>query len=340
MIFNASRPVFSRIATVLAAAACSAAGIGSAQQASPAVNQAVSVPALFASASNAPVNLASIAGVGYSSSVLDGESSSLPSTLDAERLTVATQSMMQPPPRRYGRPRFNDSRHNSDGSSKYGFEAAAGFPLPTGGTHANYKTSWAFAAGGGRNFNKNLGVNLLFDYEHFGLNGQTISDQNTIYGGISGLDANAHIWSFSLNPTYNLITGDKYGAYVVGGVGFYHKVTNFTAPQQGQYYDPYYGYVSYVANSNIDHYTSNAPGFSGGFGLTYKASRFAGERFFVEARYVYINNQQRPGLTVANSTQPPYGTPQAPGSTYAGTNYFPANSNHTTYIPIKVGVRF
>lgn len=340
MISNASRPVFSRIATVLAAAACSAAGVGSAQQVSQTVSQAVSVPALFASASNAPVNLASIAGVSYSSSVLDGESSSLPATLDAERLTLARGSAMQPPPRRYGRPRYSDSGHNADGSSKYGFEAAAGLPLPTGDTRTNYNTSYAFAVGGGRNFNKNFGVNLLFDYENLGVNGKTISDQNTLYGGVSGLDANAHIWSFSLNPIYNFIAGDQFGAYVVGGVGFYHKVTNFTAPQQGQYYDPYYGYISYVANSNIDHYTSNAPGFSGGFGLTYKASRFSSARFFVEARYVYVNNQQKPGLTVANSTQPPYGTPQAPGSTYAGTNYFPANSNRTTFIPIKIGVRF
>jgi hypothetical protein len=339
MILIASRTVFSRTAMILAAVACAAGG-AFAQQSSHAPSESISVPTLFASASTHPTDLASVAGVNYSSSISDGWSSSLPATVDEERLNLAVGSSMQPPPRRYGRPRYNDKGHNSDGSSKYGFEAAAGFPLPVSDTHSYYNTSWAFAVGGGRNFNKNFGVNLLFDYEHLGVNGQTISNQNALYGGVPGLDANAHIWSFSLNPTYNFVTGDKYGAYVVGGVGFYHKVTNFTAPQQGQYYDPYYGYISYVANSNIDHYTSNAPGFSGGFGLTYKASRFASERFFVEARYVYVSNQQKMGLTVANSTQAPYGTVMSPGGTYTGTNYFPANSNHTTFIPIKVGVRF
>ncbi len=244
---------------------------------------------------------------------------------------------MQPPPRRYGRPRYNDSSHNSDGSNKYGFEAAVGFPLPVGDTHAYYNTSWAFQVGGGRNFSKKFGVNLLFDYDHLGVNANTLNNQATVYNtdyaaGITGLDANAHVWSFSLNPTYNLIAGDKYGAYVVVGAGFYHKVTNFTSPQQGQYYDPYYGPITYVANVNFDHYTSNAPGFSGGFGLTYKASRFAGERFFVEARYVYIDNSQRTGVTAAT----PYTVAQA----YTGTNFFPANSNRTSYVPIKVGVRF
>jgi hypothetical protein len=78
------------------------------------------------------------------------------------------------------------------------------------------------------------------------------------------------------------------------------------------------------------HYTSNAPGFSGGFGLTYKFSRFSNERFYAEARYVFVDNAHRAGVTVTSPV----------ASTYAEANDFPANSNHTTYFPIKFGIRF
>lgn len=346
MIWNVSRTVFLRTVTAVATVACSALGAAYGQQGAANVVRGTSAPTLFASAATYPMDLANLAGVSYSSSLSESDVTLVPASVGAERLSLTVGSEMQPPPRRYGRPRYNDNMHNADGSNKYGFEAGGGLNLPNGNTFHYYNTSWAFSVGGGRNFNKNFSVNVLFDYDHFGVNGGTIRNQQNLYNTgcsiaqqsagkctiFTQLDANAHIWDFSLNPTYNFITGDRYGAYVVAGVGFYHKVTNFTTPQTGTYYDPYYGPITYLANSNVDHYTSNAPGFSGGFGLTYKASRFAGERFFVEGRYVFVDNSQRAGITLA--------TPAATANAYTGTNYFPANSNRTAYIPIKVGVRF
>ena len=174
-----------------------------------------------------------------------------------------------------------------------------------------------------------------FDYDKLGVTDQTLRNQETVYNyqapaanQIANLGGNAHVWSLTLNPVYNLHTSEGLGAYIVGGVGFYHKVTNFTVPATGTGYDPYYGYYQYQADQVIDHYTSNAPGYNGGFGLTYKPSRFAGERLFAEVRYVYVMNQYRPGQSVANINN---------SSTY---NQFPANSNRTSYIPIKFGIRF
>jgi hypothetical protein len=85
-----------------------------------------------------------------------------------------------------------------------------------------------------------------------------------------------------------------------------------------------------VANSNFDHYTSNAAGFNGGFGLTYKFSKFSNERFYMEARYVYIPNSQRTGVTTANVATSPL----------TATDFYPANSDRTTIIPVKFGIRF
>jgi len=124
---------------------------------------------------------------------------------------------------------------------------------------------------------------------------------------------------------------------VLADVGFYHKVTNFTAPQEAEYYDPYYGPQFVEVQGIFDHYTSNAPGFGGGIGATYKFSHFSNERFYAEARYVFIDNSQRQGLTAA------YLAAQLALNAnyiYPGNNAFPANSNRTTYIPVKFGLQF
>jgi hypothetical protein len=258
----------------------------------------------------------------------------------AENYNFKSDDAEQPPPRRrYGRPNYSDQAHNPDGSNKYAFLAGVGLTIPTGNTHKYLNTDYAFQVGAGRNFNKKFAVLLQFDYDHFGFTGSTLYNQSVLYdptdayGTIGTLDGKSHVWSFTIDPTYTYYAGDTFGAYVVAGVGFYHKTANFTVPATGEYCDGYYGCYEYEANETIDKYSSNAPGFSGGFGFTYKASRFANERFYAEARYVFVDNSYRPGLTVANENTAAY-------ANYAGNNYFPANSDRTTYIPIKVGLRF
>jgi len=232
--------------------------------------------------------------------------------------------------RRYGAPRYRGSNTNQDGSPKYTFFAGIGLVQPLGNTYHYLTPSYGFGFGGGRNFNAKLGLLVDFDYDHFGFTGQTLSNQSYIYFGDSnpsdnGLDGSSHVWSFTLDPTVNLFQGKTVGAYAVVGVGFYHKVANFTTPQTAVTY-----YGAYTINATFDHYTSNAPGFNGGFGLTYKFSRFSNERFYAEARYVFVDNSQRTGVTYANANTAPV----------TSTNFYPANSNKTTYVPIKVGLRF
>jgi len=245
---------------------------------------------------------------------------------------LSLESTQPPPRRRYGAPRYNDSSHNSDGSNKYAFVVGVGATIPIGNTYHYDTGSYGIEVGAGRNFNKKFGVMAQFDYDHFGLESLTIHNQSELYFGEDGqgLDGNAHVWSFSLDPTYNFISGDTVGAYVVAGVGFYHKVTNFTLPQNEC--EDINCFYEVTVNANVDHYTSNAPGFNGGFGLTYKFSRFASERFFLEARYVFVDNSQKQGVTLANAN--------TFGATYTGNNIYPANSNRTSYIPVKVGIRF
>jgi hypothetical protein len=311
-----------RIAAVTLLAAAGMPGL----QAQQSAGTAPTLPPISLKSSlAAPLDLSAPSDLGYSSSTGSAEMA------NAESFTLSSAD--QPPPRRrYGRPNYNDSHTNSDGSAKYTFFVGGGFTLPTGGTH-NYATpSWKIQVGGGRNFSKTLGVLVQFDYDKFGMQTSTLNKQLALYNqlcggscGFSLLGGNIHDWSFTLGPIYNFYTSDSIGAYAIGGVGFYHKYTQFTTPTTGTCFSSYYGYYTCSGNIPIDWYTSNAFGVNGGLGITYKFSRFANERFYAEARYVWTANQRKP-FDVSGTT--------------SYFNAFTQASARTTYIPITFGIRF
>jgi hypothetical protein len=295
--------------------------------ASAAAPSGVEAPTFLASG-NIPSDLLSSATPSYSSSTGSNEE------MAAESFNFDVDAAKQPPPRRtYGRPNYADSHTNADGSNKWTFYAGAGLTLPTGGTHNYLTTSYDFQVGVGRNFNKHVGVMVQFDRDNFGIQQKTLNYLlNSVYNasptnaGFSSLGGSNHTWSFTVDPIYTFSAPDaKIGGYVVGGVGFYHKVTDFTTPGTGEECSIYYGCFQYTANEIVDSYVSNSVGFNAGLGATYKISKFAGERFYVEGRYVFEDNSPRP-FNVSGTT--------------AYYNAFPQNSRRTTFIPITFGIRF
>ena len=221
--------------------------------------------------------------------------------------------------------------------SKFTVYGGAGATVPLANTSKYLTPNFSIQAGVGYKFGRHFELPAEFDWDQFGVTKGSLDNQIGIYDYLISnnavkylLDGNSHIWSFSLQPTYTFYSGPRMGAYVKAGVGYYHKVANFTLP--GETVECYYYCGIYETNYNLDHYTSNAPGYDAGFGLTYKFSPDSRARFYAEARYVFIDNDQRYGITntaaslatVTNST----------------TNFYPANSNRTEYIPITVGIRF
>jgi len=296
-------------------------------QAQQSAGTAPSLPPISLKASlTAPLDLSLPDDLKYSSSTGVSE------TATAENYALTSDEDQPPPRRRYSRPNYNDSRTNPDGSAKYTFLVGAGFTLPVGGTHNYLAPSYDFQVGGGRNFNKKFGVIAQFDWDNFGFQTGTLNNQLNIYNGspfyydLPQIGGSSHLWSFTLNPIINYYTSDTTGAYVVAGVGFYHKTATFTTPIVAQACSIYYGCYSYQANQPFDSYTSNAVGVNGGFGFTYRFSRFASERFYAEARYVFVANQKRAF---------DYGDVN-----FNNVNVFPQNSAKTTYIPVTFGIRF
>ena len=282
--------------------------------------------------------------------VLLASAASIPngaSTSSSDSAASTEAASLQPPPRRYGRPSYTDKNSNPDGSPKYTFFAGVGGSVPIGNTHAYETPGYSFQVGAGRNFNQTIGVMFQFDYDHFGLQAATIANQEYIYnypsyeGGnctstlasegfcVTSLDGNNHVWSFTLNPKFTIPTTGILGAYAVVGGGFYHKVTNFTQPTTAEQCG-IYGCGYFAVDANVAHYTSNAGGVNGGIGFTSKMSEFSTRQVYLEARYVLILNQQRPGYTAQNVAT----------TSYTGYDAYPANSHRTTYIHITFGFRF
>lgn len=224
---------------------------------------------------------------------------------------------------RYGRPRYRGGNTNADGSPKWAFVVGGGFTNPLYDTADWNKISWSFKGGAGRNFNKMFGLLAEYNYDNFGLTGGNIAHQAALYTALTGvsfsqLDGNAHAWSLTLNPIVHLVDSDTTGVYIVGGGGFYRKLTNFTYPSTqygcGSFYCGYF-----TENATIDHYSNNAGGLNGGLGFTYKFSRFSGEKLFAEARYTWIANSQ---------------------SQNSVGGLYPQNNFRTTYVPVTVGLRW
>jgi Outer membrane protein beta-barrel domain len=235
------------------------------------------------------------------------------------------------------RPGYRPNGTNEDDSLKWTAYGGAGATVPIANT-SNYLTpNFSIQIGVGPRLNKHIAIPLEFDWDQFGFTKGALDNQIGIYDYLFGegavdnlLDGNSHIWSFSVQPTYTINTGGIVEAYAKVGFGFYHKVANFTLPS-AQFICYYYCGI-YYANYNLDSYTSNAPGFDAGVGFSYKLSPDSHARLYVEMRYVFINNKYRPGII---------NTPASLATiTDSTTNFYPANSNQTDYLPLTVGIRF
>ncbi|HEX3968872.1 MAG TPA: hypothetical protein VHW70_12970 [Edaphobacter sp.] len=257
---------------------------------------------------------------------------------NVENFNIGAGEDQPPPRRRYGRPNYNDSHTNSDGSAKYSFFVGGGFTMPTSDMGKSLSTSYNIQAGGGRNFNKKVGVMLQFDWDNFGIQTNTLNALLGIYDGpplffedqngnpLSQISGSSHIWSFTVDPIFNFYNSDSKGAYVVAGAGFYHKTATFSTPAIGQECDFFGNCFQFQVNQAFDSYTSNALGVNGGIGLTYKLSHFSGTKFYAEARFIHTFNSAR-SFSFGDQN-------------LNGLNVFPQNSVDSNYIPITFGVRF
>jgi len=195
---------------------------------------------------------------------------------------------------------------------EWAFVAGGGFNAPVGNDLPFITWGGNFTIGAGLRFNEFASGLLEYQFIDDKLPGAFIAAaSNANGGGITG--GNAHIQSLTVSPVIDLSPKSSNGAYLVGGWGFYHKSTNFSAPEA--VFDPFFGY--YFTNVTVASFTSNQWGGNAGLGIYHRlGTGLHGEtrpQLFAEARWTFIDT-------------PPFTKPNGLG--------------RTELIPVTVGVRF
>jgi hypothetical protein len=177
------------------------------------------------------------------------------------------------------------STHRSDSWLDHlAIEAGAGLNVPSGNTTTWQTVGYSINLGGGWNFNKYIGV--LAEY---GFNRSNIP-QNTLTN-VGEPNGNVHLWSVGLEPVLNYKTSGHIGGYVIGGGGFYRKLTSFTQPVYvGDYCDYFYGCYPQYENQTLSHFSSNQGGANFGTGVTFKPNADGKVKLYAEARYLWVNS--------------------------------------------------
>jgi hypothetical protein len=171
-----------------------------------------------------------------------------------------------------------------------------------------------FTVGGGFKFNQRLSALAEYQFIDAKLPGYLIAE-----AGANG--GNAHIWSLTIDPVFDLFPKSANDFYVTGGGGFYRKLTSFTDIEE-EVYCYYYCEVG-TASTVVGHFSSNQGGWNAGAGYQRRIGSSYGDsnlKLFVEARYLDV------------FTPAVYGSANGLGVTTIQSD--------TKMIPVTFGVRF
>lgn len=168
-----------------------------------------------------------------------------------------------------------------DEYSKWLFNIGGGVGFPQGDLSSFVNDGGNVVVGGGYNFIKNFGIDTEFMWQDLPVNSKTKQLLMT-----PGASARQYAWTF--NPIFHFPIRAKFGAYAIGGIGWYHRSGETTTPGVGVICDPYWswwygcavGSVNFVTGSRSE----NAFGENIGGGLTYRLgeSHF---KIYAEVRY-------------------------------------------------------
>lgn len=162
------------------------------------------------------------------------------------------------------------------------WEGGLGFNAPLS---SSITYGFNFTIGGGMKFNPHFSTLIEYQFIDDKVPGAIIAETN---GQATG--GHSHIWSFTLDPVYDLFPKATNDVYITGGGGFYRKVTTFTFPQATQFC--YYFYCGYgYAPGTVGHFSSNQGGFNVGGGYEHHMGGMYGESttaLFAEVRYLDV----------------------------------------------------
>src|SRR5262245_39459810 len=176
---------------------------------------------------------------------------------------------------------------------KWSVQGGAGFGVPVASTSDYVSTNANIVVGGGYDFTRIIGVTGEFMWQ-----GLTVKDSNI--SQITALGAKSNLYSVTGNIRLTIPTGGKFGAYAIGGTGWYRRsdsldrdvlVPGTVCVPAWDWWVPV-GFNGLVpAEQVIASRSSDVLGANGGAGLTYKVSE-NGMKVYAEARFHYAPTER------------------------------------------------
>jgi len=165
--------------------------------------------------------------------------------------------------------------------NRFLINVGGGMGYPQGDLNSFVNSSGSFVAGGGYNFTRYLGVDTEYFWQDLPVNDrfkQLLKEPN--------VRAQQYAWTF--NAIFRVPLGRKFGTYVIGGIGWYHRSGQATTPAVGVICDPYwswwYGCTIGSADIVTKSKSSSAFGENIGVGLTYRLGE-SQIKIYTEVRY-------------------------------------------------------
>jgi opacity protein-like surface antigen len=167
----------------------------------------------------------------------------------------------------------------------------AGVTPLTGDVSHRLDNGWHIDVGAGVNITRYLSLSVDYGYNGLGVGRRLLQEAQVP-------DGNAHVWSVTANPRIHFTHSRKFDPYLVGGVGYYRRVTEFTRPTQVQVliFDPFFGvFFNTVVQADqvIGRITHDGVGGSLGGGFDIKVGN-SGLKIYTEARYHYADTGRVP----------------------------------------------
>jgi hypothetical protein len=165
-------------------------------------------------------------------------------------------------------------------------EIGGGFTPVVGALSQRLDNGWNFRVGGGYNLTSHFSTSVEYRYNGLGVSNSVLREAS-VPGG------NAHIWSIGLVPRLSLSPHHGINPYLVGDVGYYRRVVEFTQPplQPAVVFDPFFGFFqgAIPADRVLGRITRNGIGGGGGLGFEIGLGGGGARRakLFSEARFEY-----------------------------------------------------
>lgn len=168
----------------------------------------------------------------------------------------------------------------------WSFNIGAGFSPLLGDIHSRLNNGWHVTGGAAFRFNHyfSLGGQVMY-------NGFRVSDRVLSEAAVP--DGNSHLWAFTAQPMLQFAPHHGFDPYLVGGVGYYRRVVQFTRPTvvQIDIFDPFFFGVFPVlipADQVLGTITDDGIGGNAGVGVSWRIGD-SDAHVFLEARYHYAD---------------------------------------------------